>query len=359
MRRQLLVLLGIAVVCAGLAYALSLIGARHGPRSALDAAPAESSLVAHVDVPALRASPLWAAFVAEDDAGLARITEACGFDPIERVQRLAVFVSAGREGTEGRLGFVARGELPAERLVACVQRIVTEDGGGIRRVTIEGVDAIASARGPSRAAFLGRDGVVGGDEAVVRQAILVDRGDAPSAATQTELVRLWRRVEARQEVIAVTRLPSNWRDWLGRLGDGLQLDAIDRVRAVALGARIRSGLGLTLALDAEDAASARDLADAVRARIEDLLGDPMIGRSAAASALRGIELEVREGDVIATLDLDDDELASLVDLVRFTLAQRRDAAVRAQAGGAAGRPEAPDEQLRAGDDTVVPDAPAE
>lgn len=349
MRRHLLVLSGIAVACAALAYALSFVGGRSGPRSALGAAPEGSTVVAHADVAALRASPLWAAFV-DQDAGLERIVGACGFDPIERVATVAVFVLGSEQRPLERLGFVARGDLPRAQLVDCVQRIVEEDGGGIRRATIEGVAAIASEHGDSRAAFLGSDRLVGGDEQLVRQAILVDRGDAPSADADAVLARLWQRVASRGELIVVGHLPPNWRSWLGRLGGGIDVRAIEQVRAVAIGARIRSGLGVTLALETDDAGSAQALVDEARARIDGLLRDPLLGLSAAAGALRRIDLEVRDHDAVATLDLDESQLASVVELVRLALSRRREAAVRAQAERAAQRPSiaAPDEQLQAG-----------
>ena len=81
--------------------------------------------------------------------------------------------------------------------------------------------AIASADGPSRAAFLGRDGIVGGDEAVVRQAILVDHGEAEGADSDPVLARLWQRVASREQVVAVAQVPANWRGWLGRMLGGI------------------------------------------------------------------------------------------------------------------------------------------
>lgn len=355
MRRHLLVLVVLALACAALAYGLSLVVDASGPRTALGAAPEGSSLVAHVDVPALRASPLWAALVDEDDAGLERITGACGFDPIERVQTVAVFVVGTPQRPFERLGFVARGDLPRERLVECVERVVEADGGGIRRVTIEGVSAIASEHGASRAAFLGRDGIVGGDESVVRQAILVERSGAPSAERDPTLARLWDRVAGRGELIAVAHLPANWREWLARLGAGLELDAIEHVEALGLGARMSDGLGITVALDTDDPDGARAIEDEARERIGALLEDPAIGLSVAGTALRRVELDVRDGDVVATLDLDQEQLAAVVELGRLALARRRAAAVRAQAERVLGERAPADERLRAGEEGVPPD----
>ena len=63
----------------------------------LAAVPKESFLVARVDVPTLRASPLYAAVVGEEGPskalGLDEIGRGCGFDPIARVDELVLALS--------------------------------------------------------------------------------------------------------------------------------------------------------------------------------------------------------------------------------------------------------------------------
>ncbi|WP_053235022.1 hypothetical protein [Sandaracinus amylolyticus] len=356
MRRHVVVIVGIALACIGLAFGLSRLAGRGRPATALAAAPQGATAVVHVDVPALRASPIWRA-LADDDAGLERIVEACGFDPLSRVQSVAAFVLGTEAQPFEHLGFVARGDLPREQLVECVQRVVEADGGAIRRVSIEGVPAIASAHGPSRAAFLGGDGIVGGDELVVRELIRVDQGDAPGADTDAALSRLWNRVSGRRELIAAAHVPANWREWLGRIGADVDLDALESVRTIAIGARIERGLGLTIAVEGASPADAGALVDEARARVDALRGDPLIGLSAVGAALRRIELEAHEGIALATLDLDEGQLSSLVQLVRDLLDRRRMAAQRAHEERVIRAPSA-DESLRASDEGApTSDAP--
>lgn len=338
----------LALLSVGLAVALSSLAGRPRPATALAAAPEGATAVLHVEVPALLASPLWRAMVEEDDAGLERIERACGFDPLERLRSVAVFVVGTEARPFERLGFLARGDLPRERLVSCVQQVVEADGGAIERVSIEGVPAIASAHGASRAAFLGGDGIVGGDELVVRELIRVDRGDARGADADPGLARLWQRVAGRREVIAVAQLPPNWRQWLGRLGGDVEIDALEDARRVGVGARIERGLGLTVAVETDTPEQARALVDEVRARLEGLRSMPLLGLSAAGAALRRIDLDVQDGVAMATLDLDQDQLASLVQLVRDLLDRRRAAAIE-RARRERDAPVRPDEQLRAGE----------
>jgi hypothetical protein len=322
-RKHLLVLAAIALVSIALAWSTTLVGGPSRPRTALGTAPADAAAVIALDARAILESPLAAAILGDGDAGLERIERACGFDPLERLRSVVVVVLGGEERALESVGFVARGDLPREDLARCVADIVAEDGGQIRRVEIEGLQAIASERGDSRAAFLGDDGVVGGNEAIVRRLIRVDRGREPGAEDDPMLSRLWQRVRARGDLMAVARIPPNWRAWLGRFGDQGGLDAIDTARGIGIGARVREGLGVTIAIESIGAAEARTLATAVRAQIDAALALPLVRLSAAGDALRAIELGTSESDVIATLDLDALRLAAVVDIARTMLDRAR------------------------------------
>lgn len=295
----------------------------------------------HLDVPALRASPLWTNFVTGDDEGLARVTAACGFDPIERVSTLALFVMPAERPFD-RLGFVAHGDLPSDRLVNCIQEIVTEDGGGIRQVMIEGLTAIASEHGPNRAAFLDSGGIVAGEESVVEAAIRVDRGAAPSALSDEILASLWRMIERRADVLVVAHLPANFRQWFGRLGQAIDVAGIDRATALGLGVALRNGIGLTLAIETSDAPSAEELAAALHTHIETLLAHPLLALSGVSNALSGVAIEAEGRDVVATLDLDREQVASVIDFARIAMRGRPDAGARRRPAQAP----ASDEQLR-------------
>ena len=100
-------------------------------------------------------------------------SQACGFDPLDSFRTVQVFVlrAAEAEGQDegealDEVAFIARGELDHEALARCVGEVVSGDGGGVHRTTIEGADALASDHGTSVAAFLGRDGVVAGADVV-------------------------------------------------------------------------------------------------------------------------------------------------------------------------------------------------
>lgn len=122
-RRNLAVLLAIAALGAG-GFAL----VRPTPRepSALDAVPAQSFLVATIDIEALRASPLGEQLGTLGEAGIARVKRTCGFDPLERATELAIAIP--EEEAPGEFGVVARADLTAIEVASCAEKLARERG---------------------------------------------------------------------------------------------------------------------------------------------------------------------------------------------------------------------------------------
>src|SRR5690606_3430404 len=128
--------------------------------------PHDAGIAFHVDVPALMGSTLWKTFVVArgQDAGLRQLEERCGFDPAAAVENVTAYVMGGETPLE-HVGFVVEGDFDHEALAGCLRSAVTEDGGALEEVEVEGARAVA--RGDARAAFIGRRGVIAGNEAVV------------------------------------------------------------------------------------------------------------------------------------------------------------------------------------------------
>jgi hypothetical protein len=98
-------------------------------RDPLDAVPKESFLVASLDVEELRRSPIYEAIPGKKGGlggGLASVEEACGFDPLKRMERLALTVPE-KEG-ERDYGFIARVKVSGEELKTCKQRLDDKRG---------------------------------------------------------------------------------------------------------------------------------------------------------------------------------------------------------------------------------------
>jgi hypothetical protein len=114
---------------------------RSGSSEPGDAIPKTSFLAATVDVAALRRSPvyelLWGAdgksvdgprpgIVSPARLGLTFLTEACGFDPTTRVNKLSVAVP--EEGNRGEFGLSAKIELSRAELETCANAIAAKRG---------------------------------------------------------------------------------------------------------------------------------------------------------------------------------------------------------------------------------------
>lgn len=291
------------------------------PDHPLALAPVGTTAVARVDMPALLASPLWAAWVGEGDAGYQRIVSTCGFDPLGDLRTVDVYLVGTARRPLDQVGFVARGALRHEELIRCVESITEGEGGGVHEVDIEGVRAIASDHGSSRAAFVGRDAIFGGDESLVRDLIRRAHDEGPSLAEDETLAALYRRARTRGELIAVARIPESWRPVIARAtaADARWAPAASVV-ALGLGARIRSGLGATLVVELGRAEDARDLRGALMDGLDDLLSRPLVRLSTLGGALRHVDADTDGASLVLTVDLDDEELAAVVAYAREALA---------------------------------------
>lgn len=340
--------LSAAVVAVG-AFVLARTEGPSTPSEPLAAAPSGASIVARIDVGAVTSSHLWNALLEEDpdERGVRRIERACGYDPLEQVDEAIVFATGTTERPFEHVGFLARGEMARgeanrRRLVECVSAVVGDRGGALRRVEVEGEPAVASASGGSHAAFLGADGVVGGDREVVASAIRVARGDAPSAANDATLRRLWERVSSDRDVVVVARLPDRWLPALRRMSRSLAEapSALGDVRAIGVGVRVRGGLAIAVAAETASEAGARRLEEAVTAQSDALLDEPLLRLSALGRALRRLEVESRGRELLVTLSLTNaqiDELLALWRELRSAPAPAAEAAARTpEAGGAPG-----------------------
>jgi hypothetical protein len=315
-RLGLLILVGLCVLVAA---AIGTFGQPRPVRTTLEMAPEGTTMVGHVLVPALLVSPIWQAYVGADE-GMSRIERLCGFSPLAQLNDVDAYVVGTDDGPLDHLAFLARGDLDGARLAACVGQVVEEDGGSVREVRIEGLRAMASVHGEGRAAFLAPGVVVGGDETLVRELIHLDHGTA-QPADDAALARLWAVVSGRREILLAMRVPDGWRDAIRHaLESAPGLMPIAHADAVALGATVsHGGIGATLTVACRRSDDAHRLTEAVRNTIADALDQSLVRLSAAGVALRRIEIEARDGDLVATLDLDRHQLEEVVALVREQL----------------------------------------
>ncbi|MEO8876297.1 MAG: hypothetical protein ABI461_11970 [Polyangiaceae bacterium] len=125
-KRNALVLSGV-VIAAAASFVLFGRSSGKSGSSVLDAIPADAFLVATFDIAALRNCPLaapLAPFVAK--LGASEVEAQCGFEPIARVDQLAVAIP---EGQDGEFGILAHGNLSREEMSKCASAVISARGG--------------------------------------------------------------------------------------------------------------------------------------------------------------------------------------------------------------------------------------
>lgn len=109
--------------------------AKTGPSDPFDAVPRASFIASTVDFAELRRSPVYEAVFGKEGAqadalrksiGASALADACGFDPLARVQRFAV--SVPEEGERGEFGVVAKVEVSRDELEKCTRSLAEKRG---------------------------------------------------------------------------------------------------------------------------------------------------------------------------------------------------------------------------------------
>ncbi len=317
-RRNTALLLGIIVSVGLLSWWLTGRSLQL-PGDPLAAVPRGTTAILVVDVPALRDSTLWQRMVVErgGEGGLRRIEDLCGGDPLSSISKVTAFASGDAPGDLARVGLLARGHFEPEALGDCVRQVVEADGGELHRTDIDGVPAVRG-RGSSRAAFIGRDGIAGGDEETVREIIAAIRGDTASARRDPVLAALWDEVSPGRDAILVAHVPEGWRRAIRerlRASTDTELEAIGGARALGLGATVRSGLEMEAVMRMRDSRQAEQASEALSRALEDALEAGGIAAAVARPILSRLSVEAQSSEVRASLDLDEERLELALDVL--------------------------------------------
>lgn len=235
----------------------------------LSAVPRESFLVARIDVPTLRASPLYAAVIGEESAskalGLEELARGCGFDPLARVDDLVVAIPEGE--AKGTFGLAAQVRLTESELATCADRLTAARGGKTTPKTVGAFHVLEEQKGERSTPGLAfREGglLVVAEGSWLASMLATAEGTRPRALEKDLHGELVRTLEAdpslsHPTILATAVLPTSLRERLknelsqelaaaaggagGQSGDSPEsiMSAVLSVSAAGLGISARGG----------------------------------------------------------------------------------------------------------------------
>jgi hypothetical protein len=297
-KRSSVVLISLAVVVV-LAGAWFLFWPRVSlPQDPLAVVPADAFGVVRIRVDRVLASDAYKKLIVErgQAAGIERVQVTCGFNPLERLSELTIFARPAPGGGVARFAFAARGDLRHEELLDCVKKFTKGDASALVREDIEGIPTVQSKKGSSRAAFVGRDGIIGGDAESVSAAIQTLLGKAASANQDLMFKALYTEIEQGADITLVSRLPDEVKPMIHQLAEvvGNELQQLEEIKLVGVNLTTRpdqiAGSASLVTKNAEQAALFVQLAKVAVGRI---LAIPFIGMTPAATVLRSVQTEAR------------------------------------------------------------------
>jgi hypothetical protein len=297
-KRSSLVVIALALVAVSAAAWYMLWPHVSLPADPLAAVPADAYGVAHLRVDRVLASDAWKRLVVErgQAKGIEQVQAKCGFNPLARLTELTVFARPAPGGGLPRLAFVARGNLQHEELLDCVKKFTGGDASALTREDIEGIPTVQSKKGSSRAAFIGRDGIVGGDADSVAAVIHSVLQKAPSLAGDAPTKQLYDDLVQGSDITLVSRLPDEAKPMIRQLalvaGPGVQM--LEEIKLFGLSVVTSSAKlagGFTLVTRSNEEASA--FVELGKNAIAQLLTIPGIGMTPAYGVLKTVQTEVR------------------------------------------------------------------
>lgn len=214
------------------------------------AIPKDTFLAATIDLADLRKSPVYSVIFGNDGPskalGVGKLANACGFDPLSRVGKLAVAVP--EEGETGELGVAAQISVSGAEIERCTKGIPGAKGEPVR----VGSFGVVEAEGPSRPRIAyGKDGLlVAGSGPWFDAMLAAAEGTRPSLAQAKEHAALRTALVEREgwrtpTIVATALLPAEIRERVRR-EMGAELKSEDASAAAMGGVLGVSGVGLAI-----------------------------------------------------------------------------------------------------------------
>jgi hypothetical protein len=288
-------------------------------RSPLSLVPPGSAFVLSVDVRALSHAPL-GAFIAERlgrTAGASTLGQACGFDPLLRLDELALTIPSATLAADAHpdFGVIANGRFSASEIMRCATTVINERGGEAIRTKLGSFDTVRDGKANSGeiAARAGLVVVSGGS--YLRE--LLDLAEGVHGAVSPQAARELKHAELRRALgpgaLIVTWLLGE--GWFERLAgeNSARLSPLSGLEDLAARVNVGKTAMLRVLLDAADSAGAVQIAgllDELRSSFD----AQALGPELMALAKR-ITVSRSEARLTLELELNPAELALLLDLL--------------------------------------------
>ncbi|HEY0469046.1 MAG TPA: hypothetical protein VGC79_32860, partial [Polyangiaceae bacterium] len=263
-------------------------------RSPLSILPPGSAFMLSMDVRALSRAPL-GVFIAERlgrTAGTSKLAELCGFDPLARLDQLALAIPSADLAAMAQpdFGIVASGRFSAAEIIRCTNAAIAARGGEAIPSRLGSFDSVRDGKSSSGAIAV-KDGLVVVSDGNYFRALL-DSAEG-KRKTSPEDARGVRHSELRR-ALGPAPLLVTWllgEGWLERLTGGepnARLSPLNALKSV--GARVDVGhtVSLLVLLECADSAGATrisSLLDELRSSLKALPLDPALAGVAARIAV--------------------------------------------------------------------------
>lgn len=286
-------------------------------RSPLSIIPAGSAFLLSVDVRALGRSPLGPLLAARlgRSAGASKLAQACGFDPLARLEQLALAIPSANLAAEEHpedFGIVASGRFDAKEITRCASTAISARGGEPIQTRLGSFDSVRD-RKASSGEIATKDGllVVSGGS-YLRE--LLD--SAESATSLGGSVRDPRHAELRR-ALGPAPLLATWLlgdGWFERVAGGetnAKLSPLSALKSVSLRVNVGQAAQLLVLLDCgDDLAASRivSLLSELRSSLDVLPLDPTLAGLAKRIAVTQagprlqLELELKQAELSPALD---------------------------------------------------------
>lgn len=364
---------------------LKTLGGGSGSGEPYDAVPRDSFLVAQVNLAELRRSPLYEVLLGKDSPtkmpkaevpipilgggaaakalGMDKLAEACGFDPLSRVESMALAVP--EEGDKGELGLAARVNVTRDELSRCTTQLASQRGGKVETKDVGSFVVAEDTSESSREAARPRLAYGHGSLLVVGRGAwfdaMLEAADAKKPSVREAQghaamrASLTSRDDWRSPTVLITALlPRSLRDRI-KSEMGAELDSKDTSQSVMAGVLSVSSVGLALRAGTSggtidgaielvcDPSGGAEAADKACAAVEKLISkkrlewgkELMLRMVGFGPLLDSIEVKRDGARIRVTAGASADALASTLDRVLRLQARR-------QGGGSAPAPNEPD-----------------